>query len=1239
MKKNNIILTILGLFLIYSCSTYGPKYRPGEPTENFKYPTEKKIEKSFYLVGDAGYSPPGGTSPALLAFKSYIDSVKRTDNYTIFLGDNIYPGGMPPKSDPLREQSEYRLDAQLDAIEDYEGNVIFIPGNHDWYSEGIQGLNRQRDYLKEKFPDKLKWIPDTGSGFESIEISDNIQLLVIDSQWYLEDWDRHPLINDNSPQIKSREAMFNHVSSELDKYQDKMVIIALHHPVFTNGIHGGQYNFTRHIYPSQKKIPIPILGSLASLIRTSGGVSIQDAQNERYKSLATRLKAIVQNHKRSIFVSGHEHGLQYIEHDSIRQIVSGSGSKDSYVVLSNDGYFANAGEGFAVYDVFEDGSSWVSYYGSVENKPKLLYQKEVFDAPKEFDSSKFPSDFQATKTTSVYSKEETEKGEAFKTLWGDRYRALYGTDVTVPVADLDTLYGGLTPIREGGGHQTISIRVKDSLGREYNLRRVKKKAVQFLKTVAFKGDPMQNGLENTLAEDLVQDFYTSAHPYGFLTIPTLAEAVNINHTNPKVFYLPKQKRLGKYNNGHGDEIYMIEERPEEGWKGYASFGYPNEDIISTEDMFEKLRKDEKYKLDEPSYVKARVFDMLIGDWDRHSDQWRWAETDGKDGKHMFEPVPRDRDQVFSNFDGAFFGTLRGISGFAKQFAVYGEDITNVKWFNTAATGLDRELLQNVGRETWMQQAKYVQDHITDEVIEDAFSKLPPETQGETSEDLIKKLKGRRDNIVDISLRYYDYLATLAIVTGTDKDDFIDITRMPDGLTQVKVSRDKDGKRAEVLSEKIYDKKETSEIWIYGLDDDDKINVEGEGDNYIFLRIVGGQNNDVYTVKNSNKLKIYDYKSQPNTFKEANTAKLRLSDSYNRNTYDKDKKIYSSNSIRPGFGYNPDQGFKVGVESVKSVYDFKRNPFTAQYTLGAGYYFGTDSYFINYTSEFANIVGNFNLEVGAYFNNPDFTRNFFGYGNQTPNFEDELGYDYNRVGVGKIGIHAGLVRKSPFGSYFGYKANFESVKVKEYEDRFITNDFISNDPDFFSRKYFAGVDGMYRYESYDNIINPTRGMKFELNLGGKVNTADVDQVYGYFKPYLGFYNALIPNRKLVLKSSAEAQINFGDDYEFYQSAQLGGDNGLRSFRESRFSGKKYFVASGDLRYSFDQFKTKFLPLQIGVFGGYDIGRVWSETDSSKSWHDSYGGGLWINSAGSLNGNVSLFAGGEGARLSVGLGLTF
>jgi hypothetical protein len=123
MKKNNIFLTLLAFLLLVGCSTYDPKYREGEPTENFKYPTEKKIEKSFYLLGDGGYSPPGGSSIGLIALKDYMDSVKVSNNYTIFLGDNIYPVGMPPKESPEREAAEYRLDAQLDAIEKYDGKL------------------------------------------------------------------------------------------------------------------------------------------------------------------------------------------------------------------------------------------------------------------------------------------------------------------------------------------------------------------------------------------------------------------------------------------------------------------------------------------------------------------------------------------------------------------------------------------------------------------------------------------------------------------------------------------------------------------------------------------------------------------------------------------------------------------------------------------------------------------------------------------------------------------------------------------------------------------------------------------------------------------------------------------------------------------------------------------------------------------------------------------------------------
>src|SRR5690606_4310704 len=130
---------------------------------------------------------------------------------------------------------------------------------------------------------------------------------------------------------------------------------------------------------------------------------------------------------------------------------------------------------------------------------------------------------------------------------------------------------------------------------------LEKSAVQFLQTVAYKDTPVETKFENTLAEDVIRDFYTSAHPYAFLAIPTLSSAAGIYHTNPQLFYVPKQKALGDYNRDYGDELYMIVERPEDGWLDYESFGSPNHDIESTSGVFERLRRDEKYSLDEPEY--------------------------------------------------------------------------------------------------------------------------------------------------------------------------------------------------------------------------------------------------------------------------------------------------------------------------------------------------------------------------------------------------------------------------------------------------------------------------------------------------------------------------------------------------------------------------------------------------------------------------------------------------------------
>ncbi|HET8885312.1 MAG TPA: metallophosphoesterase [Salinimicrobium sp.] len=1238
MKKNNIFLTVLVLLLSVGCAVKGPKYAKDEKTADFGYPKNKEIEKTFYLLGDGGNSSPENLSPGMRAFKTVLDTAETEGDVVMFLGDNIYPAGMPPPEHPNRKHAEIKMKGQLSSLSGFDGKVMFIPGNHDWYINGIKGLEDQKEFIEENYDGDFYWAPPIGTGLEVLDISDDIQMIVIDSQWYLEDWNEHPLVNENAEEIKTRADFFLEIESELKKGQNKTVIFALHHPLLTNGLHGGEYSFHNHIYPTQSVIPLPILGSLAMLIRTSGGVSIQDAQNEQYKSLVNRLITLAEGSERVIFVSGHEHNLQYLINDvGIKQIVSGSGSKSSYVSVGMNGLFAYEGEGFAVYDVFKDGSSWVSFYGNENGVPKLYYQKEVFKAPEEFDVSILPDEFPTTIEASVYEPDKTEKSDVYESIWGDRYRALYGTPVEVKVAELDTLYGGLEVIRKGGGHQTRTLRLKDSLDREYNMRAIEKSAVQFLQTVAYKNEPIAERFKNTLAEDIIFDFYTSAHPYGFMTIPTLSEAAGIFHTNPDLFYIPKQKALGKYNEEYGGELYMIEERPEENWVGTEGiFGNPNHDIESTAGLYARLRRDEKYKLDEDAYIRARLFDMLVGDWDRHEDQWRWHESEDEEGNRRMLPIPRDRDQVYSNFDGAFLGTLRGLFGMAKQFVTYSEDIENIKWFNRAALGMDRSLIQNKGRESWIREAKYLQEHITDEVIEEAFSHLPKETQGKSAKEIIRKLKGRRGNLVSIAERYYDYLAELSIITGTDKDDYIEVKRLDDGKTEVIVRRLKGGNKADLISQKIYNADETKELWIYGLADDDIFEVNGTGSDPIKVRIIGGQNNDVYRIKTGHNVKVYDHATKPNTIEQWGEAKFRFADDYEVNVYNKDKNILSNSALIPAFGYNPDDGFKLGIRSIRTLNGFKRNPFTAQHRFGLGYFFGTKGFYLNYESEFAHIVGNYNLLVGANYTDPNYGSNFFGIGNETYNPEDELGKDYNRTRISTIGVQAGLQRQSVYGSFFRYLATFEGIKVEETPGRFI--DQFANDA-LFERKYFAGLEGTFRYESYDDILNPTNGLYFDATAGTKLNTSNTDNAYGYINSAFEIYNALIRNRKLVLKTHLNGQFLIGKGYEFYQAAVLGGETGLRGYRSERFAGQSAFAAGGDLRYSFDKFRTKFLPFQIGVFAGYDIGRVWIDDGDSEKWHDSYGGGFWVNGASAINGTFSLFRGSEGWRFSFGFGFKF
>ena len=593
MNQIRIIYFIITLLFFNACATYKPQFK-NEDHHEATFPN-KEIDRTFFLIGDAGKSPLNGMSTGLRIFENHIKERDTKDDFVLFLGDNIYPDGLPGKNHKERASAENNLKAQINAVKGFKGRTIFIPGNHDWYADGVEGVKRQEKYIEEALGDDT-FLPENGCPLKSIEVSDDVQLIVVDTQWYLENWNSHPTINDEC-EIKTRERLFEEIEGELKKAQNKTIVFALHHPLYTNGSHGGYFAANKHLYPTQSKLPLPILASLSAQIRTQGGVSIQDRYNESYNELMNRIETLTFDTETLIFVSGHEHTLQYIETNHVKQIVSGSASKASFAALGENGLFSYGKEGFAELTVFKDRSSWVKFYGTEDGFPKLIYQKEVYPTPiPRIDLDTLPDTFPNEVEVSIYSKEETDKTDFFESIWGDHYRDVYSTKIKAKVATLDTLYGGLEVVRKGGGHQTRSLRLKTKDGRELNMRALRKSATQYLQTVLFKDTYIQDDFEKTLVEKLILDFYTAAHPYAFAVVPDLSDAAKLYHTNPKLFYIPKHKHLGEYNLEYGNELYMIEERPEENYSEERNFGYAD-DIESTHDIIERIREDEKYKID------------------------------------------------------------------------------------------------------------------------------------------------------------------------------------------------------------------------------------------------------------------------------------------------------------------------------------------------------------------------------------------------------------------------------------------------------------------------------------------------------------------------------------------------------------------------------------------------------------------------------------------------------------------
>ncbi len=1227
-KANKYIIVFCISLLLLSCATHHPQYGKtvGKSDTNTVI-TDSTLQHRFYLIGDAGYAEKPNAQ-ALLNIVSHKLLSEGKNTSLLYLGDNIYPLGMPPKEKKEeRKKAENSLDNQMKLAKSFKGKTIFIPGNHDWYY-GLEGLERENDYIEKKLDDNKSFIPGKGCGIYDIEINDSITLIAIDSQWYLEDWNKYPTINDDCD-IKTREAMFIELEDLINDNQEKLVLLAIHHPLMSNGSHGGQFSLKKQLFPLENNIPLPIVGSLINLARKTSGLSPQDRQNKIYSTLVDRIKTLIQGKNNIIVASGHDHNLQYISHDNIHQIISGAGSKTEAARTIYPDDFSYGGTGYAILDFFKDGKAVIRYFATNTDGEEKLFETSINLKPKTIIED-YPTNFPSTVQASVYPPEMTEKSKGYRFFFGDHYRTYYSKLLTVNTVRIDTLYGGLTPVKAGGGHQSKSLRLADKNGKEYVMRGVKKSATRFLQSVAFKTKYMGNSFENTFAESFLLDFYTTAHPYTPFILGDLAETAGIYHTNPKLYYVPKQDSLVKYNKDYGDELYMIEEHPGKEHYDLASFGKPD-DIEGTDKMLEDIRKDEKYTVDERAYIRARLFDMLIGDWDRHEDQWRWAKFKKKDSI-LYKPIPRDHDQAFTMYDGALLSIVMNIPAL-RHMKSYKSRIDNVKWMNREAYPLDLALTNNSTLDVWLEEADFLQSKLTDDAIDAAFKNLPDEVQDITSEGIKMKLKTRRNDLQKYAIEYHKALLKTVLLTGTDEKEKFVITRLPKGETKIEVYSLKKGKQTLVHTH-LYNKKETKEIWIYGLDDDDEFEVKGKPEKPIKIRLLGGQNHDVYTVENGKKINIHDFKSKKNTFNTDKKTRLILTDEYETNSYDMHRPHYNVVAGYPSGGYNPDDGLKLGALVNYTINNFNRRPYSQKHSFQADYFFATTGFELQYKGIFVNVASEWNIALDARYTSPTYSINYFGYGNETPNYDDDLGLDYNRVKLQNFSVAPSIFKNNRNGSSIAFQSVFETIEIEESNGRFINVPGAVSES-LFEHRLYGSVKAKYSYENYDRPSLPALGMAFSLSLNWTTSFDQIDRNFAGTEAFIDFVHKITSDDRLVFVSRAKAKVLFNNNFEVYQAATLGGGTDLRGYRRERYTGKQSAYHSSDLRLTVGRWKSSFIPMSYGVFGGYDYGRVWIDNEDSEKWHQSAGGGFWLNGVDMITAKIFYFYGSDGGRVAFGL----
>ncbi|RYY62002.1 MAG: hypothetical protein EOO05_04345 [Chitinophagaceae bacterium] len=813
-----------------------------------------------------------------------------------------------------------------------------------------------------------------------------------------------------------------------------------------------------------------------------------------------------------------------------------------------------------------------------------------------------------------------EKGKFHRWLFGENYRKEWSAPTTLPIIHLSTFNGGLKPLQLGGGMQSKSLRLVDKEGKEWVIRSVEKTPDSLLPPT----------LRHTFARDWLDDVTSGQHPFSALAIPPIANAVKVAHSNPVIGVLAADTALGEYNKVFANLIVLLEERE------------PLGSSDNSAKMKEELKEDNDNRLDGREMLRARMLDMLVGDWDRHEDQWRWYDVQ-KGKSKTYVAVPRDRDQVFHVTQGVI-PKIASRDYILPTLRNFDSELRHSKWLMYKTRFVNAYPSAQLSREEWDKEAGLFTAAVTDSVLEEAVRRLPKASWDNRHEDLLFKLKARRDKLPAKLDDYYVYSHKVADILNSDKNELVELKSLSNGGLRLKITKlAKSGNTRDVLMEQEYDPRITKEIRVFLGNGNDSVVVDTKGSK-IALRMIGGKGSKTFnTLSYGKRIRLYDLPGKSTLRGDGHAFRQFTSNAKGHTDF---TPVNLDNIWIPLYqlGINLDDGLILGAgfRYLKQE-GFRKLPYKSAQELSAAHSFSTNAYRINYKGEWTEVLGKGDLVMQLFARAPNNTVNFFGRGNATTRIKGDDFIKYYRTRFSTYQVDPSVRWRFGKASSFsvGPSLYFYSFDADDNAGRFITQPYGIGSYDSLlinENKAHLGLNANLLLDHRDNPILPRKGYFLKVQARAYSAISQYARDFAQLIPEFAVYTKLNKRGTVVLAERVGGTVSVGKT-SFYHSAFIGGHENLLGYRQYRFAGQHSLYNNLELRIKLADIASYILPGQFGLTGFWDAGRVWEVTDNSGKWHNGTGAGIYFAPASMIAFNFVMGHSEEGWLPYFTLGMRF